>query len=620
MNKGVKLESVANLLDKNFFIRSYQRGYRWDDNQVTDLLNDLQFFIDQPEKSEEEFYCLQPIVVKKLSVEDKGKLARLSFGDESIYEVIDGQQRLTTITIILNFLKESLKEEIVLEKIPSITYEAREKSQKIVSNFNKYINSEEDKAEFESNIDFYHMKIVYESIFNWFENQEKKYKIRFLKLLTSYKINCIKVIWYEVEESDNSIEVFRRFNVGKIPLTNAELIKALLLKENESVDNTIKYSISKEWQQIENNLQSKFFWGFLRPSKTYASRIEYIFDLIFLKAKSESKDKVSFNRSYGTDKHNVFRYFSNEINNSTELQTVWDKVNKVFEKLLQWYNHSQHYHYIGYLQNKEERKEKNIIFDLLSQNFETKDDLTSTLVNQISDECKSYFKNGNIALDYQSSKSSLRNLFFLLNIESYIHLSQSSKGEEIYRLPFNLYSSVNYDIEHIDSQAEKDKNALKSEAKIELLKDLEIDYGFEIGDNFTESLLPLFRDLEIDDKWKFDNINQEKIDPVFELTIKLVDDFLEKDSDKMNDKEKGGIGNLTVLNDSINRSYGNSYFNTKRRLIIEEDKRGVYIPVATKNVFLKYFSGITKKHTRWSKSDANNYQSQMTNTFAKFIK
>lgn len=83
-----------------------------------------------------------------------------------------------------------------------------------------------------------------------------------MKLLTSYKINCIKVIWYEVEESDNSIEVFRRFNVGKIPLTNAELIKALLLKENESVDNTIKYSISKEWQQIENNLQSKFSGDF----------------------------------------------------------------------------------------------------------------------------------------------------------------------------------------------------------------------------------------------------------------------------------------------------------------------------------------------------------------------
>lgn len=620
MNRGVKLESVANLLDKNFLIRSYQRGYRWDENQINDLLSDLKDFIDQPGKSEEEFYCLQPIVVKKLSVEEKKKLNRLAFGHESIYEVIDGQQRLTTITIILNFLRESLKEEIILEKVPSITYEAREKSKKILSNFIKYINSDTVDSEFDTNIDFYHMKVVYDTIFKWFEKQEKKYRILFLKLLTSYKINCIKVIWYEVEEGDNSIEVFRRFNVGKIPLTNAELIKALLLKESESEDNTIKYSISKEWQQIENSLQSKFFWGFLKPSKTYASRIEYIFDLLFLKAQNESKDKFEFDRLYGTDKHNVFRYFLDEISKSTDLRIVWDLVNKVFEKLLQWYNHSQHYHYVGYLQNKEDRSNKNIIFDLLIQKFETKDDLTRTLINKISDECKYYFNNGAIILNYESKKSSLRNLFFLLNIESYIHLSQSSNGEEIYRLPFDLYSSVNYDIEHIDSQAEKDYNALKTEAKIELLKDLEIDYGYEIGNTFTESFLPLFKDFEIDDKWKFDNLNQEKLNQVFELTIKLVDDFLEKDSDKLNDKEKGGIGNLTVLNASINRSYGNSYFNTKRRLIIEEDKSGVYIPIVTKNVFLKYFSGNTKKHTRWSKSDANNYESQMITSFAKFIK
>lgn len=618
MNKGVKLESVANLLDKNFLIRSYQRGYRWDENQVNDLLNDLKDFIDQPGKSEEEFYCLQPIVVKKLSAEEKEKLNRLKFGDEPIYEVIDGQQRLTTITIILNFLRESLKEELILEKVPSISYEAREKSKKILSDFINYINS--DNKEFETNIDFYHMKIVYDTIFNWFEKHEKKYEILFMKLLTSYKINSIKVIWYEIEEGDNSIEVFRRFNVGKIPLTNAELIKALLLKDSEAEDDTIKYSISKEWQQIENNLQSKFFWGFLRPSKTYASRIEYIFDLLFMKARTESKDKLEFDRLYGTDKHNVFRYFSNVINTSADLRIVWDRVNKVFEKLLQWYNHPQHYHYIGYLRNKEDRKDKNIILDLLSLNFETKDELTTKLVTQISEECKSYFKNGSIILNYEASKkTSLRNLFFLLNIESYIHLSQSSKGEEIYRLPFELYSSVNYDIEHIDSQAEKDYDTLKTESKIELLKDLEIDYGYELGNTFTENILPLFKDFEIEDKWHADNLNLEKLNHVFEFTIKAVDDFLEKDSDKLNDKEKNGIGNLTILNDSINRSYGNSYFNTKRRLIIEADKNGVFLPIATRNVFLKYFSGNTKKHTRWSKSDANNYEVQITNYFSKFI-
>lgn len=130
------------------------------------------------------------------------------------------------------------------------------------------------------------MKEVYDTVFQWFKKEDLKYRILFLKLLTSYKINSIKVIWYEVDESDNSIEVFRRFNVGKIPLTNAELIKALFLKENDNVDKSIRYSISKEWQQIENQLQSKFFWGFLKPSKKYTSRIEYVFDLIFEKKKN----------------------------------------------------------------------------------------------------------------------------------------------------------------------------------------------------------------------------------------------------------------------------------------------------------------------------------------------
>lgn len=117
MNKGVKLEPVSNLLNRNFFIRSYQRGYRWDVDQVNDLLNDFRDFIDQPLKTEEEFYCLQPIVVKCLSDAEKDKLNRFDFKDVIVYEVIDGQQRITTITIILSFLKEYLKDEIKLNKL-----------------------------------------------------------------------------------------------------------------------------------------------------------------------------------------------------------------------------------------------------------------------------------------------------------------------------------------------------------------------------------------------------------------------------------------------------------------------------------------------------------------------
>lgn len=623
MSTGVKLEAVARLLDREFFIRSYQRGYRWDSDHVNDLLNDFEEFIKQPNKAEEEFYCLQPIVVKQLSGEEKKKLDRFEFGEAKIYEIIDGQQRITTLTILLHYLKKSLEHEVFLENIPVITYEVREKSKEILSNFSKYIDSTEAFSELENNIDFYHMKVAYATISKWFEEKQER-RIQVLKLLTSYKINCVKVIWYEVAENDNSIDVFRRFNVGKIPLSNAELIKALFLKGNEHIEHSLRYRISKEWQQIENQLQSRFFWAFLKPKKEYSSRIEYIFDIIFERArrKMNRKDPKSFDDLYGVDKHRVFRYFSLWIEETrANLMVVWDQINEVFERFLQWYNHPEHYHYIGFLQNKEGDREVSIL-DILSSEFDTKQDLTDFLIEKVSNGSNSFFKDKKIVLDYKSDKKQLRDFFFLFNVQSYIQLSKSSKGEEIYRLPFNLFSSIDYDIEHIDSRTEKDIKSLKRNQKLEFLKDLEIDFSSEIGNKFYENISPLFK-VEYQDtneKWDEKNINVGELEKILENTIELINEYLERDSDKLDGDSKDHIGNLTILNDTINRGYGNAYFSTKRRLIIESDIKGTYIPVAVKNIFLKYYSGDTKKHTRWSKKDAENYQARMEESLKIFMK
>lgn len=618
MSTGVKLEAVARLLDREFFIRSYQRGYRWDSDHVNDLLNDFEEFIKQPNKAEEEFYCLQPIVVKQLSAEEKKKLERFEFGEAKIYEIIDGQQRITTLTILLHYLKKSLEHEVFLESIPVITYEVREKSKEILSNFSKYINSTEDLSELDNNIDFYHMKVAYATISKWFEEKHER-RIQVLKLLTSYKINCVKVIWYEVAANDNSIDVFRRFNVGKIPLTNAELIKALFLKENELVEQSLKYIISKEWQQIENQLQSQFFWSFLKPKKEYTSRIEYIFDIIFERErlKITPKDRTAFDDLYGTDKHKVFRYFSSRIAKANgNLMEPWDQINEVFERFLQWYNHPEHYHYIGFLQNKEGDKKVSIL-DILSGEFETKQSLTDFLVKTVSKETSPFFKDKKIALNYDSNKKQLRDFFFLFNVQSYIQLSKASNGEEIYRLPFNLFSSIGYDIEHIDSRNEKGIKSLKKNEKLEFLKDLEIDFSSEMEAEFKDNIALLFKDIYEDGNKKWDESEVEKI---LENTIELVNKHLEKDPDKLDEDSKNDIGNLTILNDAINRGYGNAYFNTKRRLIIENDIKGTYIPIAVKNIFLKYYSGDTKKHTRWSKKDAENYQAKMEESLKIFMK
>ena len=62
-----------------FVIKSYQRGYRWEDSQVLALLNDIYGNGSKP-------YCLQPVVVRRL--------------EEDTFELIDGQQRLTTLLIV----------------------------------------------------------------------------------------------------------------------------------------------------------------------------------------------------------------------------------------------------------------------------------------------------------------------------------------------------------------------------------------------------------------------------------------------------------------------------------------------------------------------------------------
>ena len=100
---GLQIKHVADLLTKNFNIPKYQRGYRWEKKHVTALLDDILLFATQSDqdKSVGKFYCIQPLAVvknKTLSVENK---------NECVYDVIDGQQRLTTLYLILTYLQEA---------------------------------------------------------------------------------------------------------------------------------------------------------------------------------------------------------------------------------------------------------------------------------------------------------------------------------------------------------------------------------------------------------------------------------------------------------------------------------------------------------------------------------
>lgn len=80
MSTNIILETkfVADI-SGSFYIPSYQRGYRWSETEVVRLLDDIY-------QNGKKNYCLQPVVVRK---------------KEDQYELIDGQQRLTTLYLMV---------------------------------------------------------------------------------------------------------------------------------------------------------------------------------------------------------------------------------------------------------------------------------------------------------------------------------------------------------------------------------------------------------------------------------------------------------------------------------------------------------------------------------------
>ncbi|MGN0739559.1 MAG: DUF262 domain-containing protein [Treponema sp.] len=471
-NNSICLKSVYDLLDMNFFIPDYQRGYRWSQNQVTDLLNDIYSFASKKGKSDEEFYCLQPIVVKKCNQETMDKYNLVDgFGDNTWYEVVDGQQRLTTIKILFLYLlkyhlkTDSLKQDYRKELF-KIKYATRPNSEEFL---NSLIKSDHQKnSEY---IDYDYIDNAYSYIDNWINTNTKdlpgKVRATLFDPLVNTKDNqtergTIQVIWYELEESENSIDTFTRLNIGKIPLTNAELIKALFLQKSNFTEAEVEprqSEIALEWDRIEYALQNDEFWYFLNEEiNDTPARIEFIFDVMY---KIACKKAPGLLDKFGTDNDRTFRYFAYRIlEEKGKVTEIWAKeVKAFFNTFEEWFTDSVWYHYIGFLIYcgvdivtiydfyKDKPKDEFLakIKEKIRENVPVKYKILKT-----PDNTKEY----DVKLSYDNNKTLLRKVLLLLNIEYIV-----KQEEKTYiRFPFDRFKKESWDIEHIDSFTENDMN------------------------------------------------------------------------------------------------------------------------------------------------------------------
>ena len=574
------LKPIKDFQDFHFLVKDYQRGYKWTREEVEQLLNDIYEFEPQ---NENEFYCLQPIVIKEEKV-SKEK------------ELIDGQQRCTTIYLILKYLGKDTFE---------LNYQTREKSAEFIKEIDSlaiagewkdWVDAHPDK----DNVDNYHFFEAYQTIQDWFaeESEESRDKKRFLDKL----LNKTQVIWYEVEGNIDSIELFTRINSHKIPLTEAELIKAFFLinlkkgtKQSEVLQ-LQQNEIAQQWDTIENELQNKNFWYFISQTAPGATRID---KLLSLSTIFKDPDKIG--------EHALFFAFEKDFKDSQKeasqwVTNRWGEIKHIFQTFKEWYHDFELYHLIGLLIHLGED-----IDDILSIKEEStsKKDFKNHIKEKI---CKKIEEIGNIReVSYSENKYKAKRILLIFNIISILN-----SKDEINRFPFYQYQSISWDIEHIHAKAD---NINEQKKWLEEFKNWLLQSG-------NEELIKKYSDrieevLAVEKNNNREEDLKEEEDKMRTLIEDIYDDF-------SNTKEEGeafdidNLSNLALLDSSTNRGYGKAPFPQKRTTIIKRDEEGVFIPLCTRNVFLKYYSPHTNSLLFWSATDRKNYLDKIEETLENF--
>lgn len=562
----LELRLVGNI-SGDFFIADYQRGYRWKE-EVEMLLNDIS------EVEEGKNYCLQPIVVKRV-------------GDK--FELIDGQQRLTTLYLIQKFTK-TYRPKIQIKY--TISYQTRENSKSYLENLD--FESINDNP---SNIDEYFINSAAQIIKKWFEkfNDEEQTKYASdddaANDIQSKLNNKVHVIWYEVDSTENSTQLFTRLNIGKIPLTNAELVKALFLSRNNGIDDPKQLEIATQWDIIEKELRNDNFWYFITNEKAekYATRIELVFNLM---ANKQLSDKERFR---------TFFYFSKKIKGEKNKSNVWLEILRYYQKLKEWYENFEVYHKVGYLISTQTIT----LQELLKESV----DKTKTVFQQSLDEKIAQsinFSKDYTELSYGSNDAQIEKILLLFNVETI-----RQKQDEFMRFPFERHKKENWSLEHIHAQNSEGLN--KDDARRKWL----IDHKMSLISFNDESLNDLIT--RIDDLIeKIDNPNDksnkgEIFGPLFDEIVKTL-------SENGDIEEIHSIDNMALLSAKDNSSLNNSTFDVKRNKIISMDKTIEYIPVCTRRVFLKYYTDSDKNQLHfWGKADRKAYIQNMNDVLKTYL-
>lgn len=479
--------NVSELLNEghSFFVPFYQRGYRWTDEEIEQLLDDLSGW------KSDQGYFLQLLVV-------------CWNNEENRYNIVDGQQRLTTISLIL-------------ENLGATGFDIA------------YARGEKGAADerFRANA----RRIISE----WLSRVDVD------KDLLKKNILNAAFLYHKVPPEEEEA-MFQQLNTWRIPATDAELVKCIVLSKGEP---EIISRRAHEWDLVERSLQDNFFWGMLGIDENNQPRMEAFLHKLFLPSQNSSQKFPLFETVKTKD--------------ANAIDSWWKLFLEKWQSGRTNYGEFLRFNYTGW-KNNLHNSEKRII-QFCNDSALLSDDL--------------YYENPECVRDY-----------LLLANAAYSWL----RGE---RYDFYRHRRDNAtSIEHIHA---RNQHKLSEDDLRKILPDkVKNEHWTEIWEPYSSE------------------------PDVVKAEDRLAECLSAFDIKYPKNSVDNSIGNLALLTDSENSSFGNGTFADKRDKMDNSINDNAFFPILTQAVFHRTLPCLTD-NSYWSPPDRHAYRQFVNEAIYRFL-
>ena len=321
----------------DFLIPDYQRPYAWNEEECRTLWEDLFSFIfpdNDKDKFNDDEYFLGPIVTFK--------------NDYRQSEIIDGQQRLTTLMLLLRAFYdkfENMKDEQSITTKKNISQciwktDEFDKPDKNRLKIDSEVATDDDKDEFLSILKTgkadTNQKSRYSQNFRYFQKKIdeflNEYPGYFPYMPNRIMKNCI-LLPIEAESQDTALRIFSTLNDRGLPLSDSDIFKAQFYKMYSS--NNKKDQFIEKWRDLEAICSEMFQTKAGSPMDELFTRYMY-YERALMGNKSTTTEALR--KFYEKDNYKVLKK-AGVFNNLMELAGFWNDIenqeqNKFSENVL----------------------------------------------------------------------------------------------------------------------------------------------------------------------------------------------------------------------------------------------------------------------------------------------